>query len=151
MIDIHFWLLAVCLSGDYLSLQTSCRCADDNPLKPSYKVSKNKARSLGIDFIPLETSLKETVECLKEKRFIRFWVSLEDQICSSSIECVKLCCYSCMILIDEFHGGMCWTVGQFQPSFWWPVLVPMLYLRVISFFFLWVGDFCNCMIEYNCW
>ncbi|KMT14531.1 hypothetical protein BVRB_4g073010 [Beta vulgaris subsp. vulgaris] len=48
------------------------KCADDNPLKPSYKVSKNKARSLGIDFIPLETSLKETVECLKEKRFIRF-------------------------------------------------------------------------------
>ncbi|GAV70972.1 Epimerase domain-containing protein [Cephalotus follicularis] len=34
------------------------------------EVSKEKAKSLGIDFIPLETSLVDTVESLKEKGFL---------------------------------------------------------------------------------
>ena len=37
---------------------------------PTYQVSKEKAKSLGIEYIPLETSLKETVESLKEKQFV---------------------------------------------------------------------------------
>ncbi|CAO2837303.1 unnamed protein product [Amaranthus hypochondriacus] len=46
----------------------------DNPLKATYyQVSKDKARSLGIDeFISLKTSLRDTVESLKEKGFICF-------------------------------------------------------------------------------
>ncbi|KAK9937029.1 hypothetical protein M0R45_013847 [Rubus argutus] len=35
-------------------------------------VSKEKAKSLGIEFVPLEISLKETVESLKEKSFVSF-------------------------------------------------------------------------------
>ena len=37
-------------------------------------MSKEKAKSLGIEFVPLDISLKETVESLKEKSFISFWV-----------------------------------------------------------------------------
>lgn len=45
---------------------------DDNSLNQSCQVSKKKAQSLGIDYIPLETSLKETVESLKQQGFISF-------------------------------------------------------------------------------
>ena len=48
------------------------RCADDKPYVPKYQVSKEKAKSLGIEFIPLDVSLKETVESLKEKGFVNF-------------------------------------------------------------------------------
>ncbi|KAF8398363.1 hypothetical protein HHK36_017290 [Tetracentron sinense] len=48
------------------------KCADDNPFMPTYQVSKEKTKGLGIDFIPIEVSLKETVESLKEKNFISF-------------------------------------------------------------------------------
>ncbi|XP_077241704.1 NAD(P)-binding Rossmann-fold superfamily protein [Tasmannia lanceolata] len=46
------------------------KCADDKPFVPVYQVSKEKTKSLGIDYIPLEVSLKETVESLKEKKFV---------------------------------------------------------------------------------
>ena len=49
-----------------------CRCADDKPFTPVYQVSVEKAKNLGIQFIPLVESLKETVESLKEKNFINF-------------------------------------------------------------------------------
>lgn len=39
---------------------------------PTFQVSKEKAKSLGIDYIPIEVSLKETVESLKEKQFANF-------------------------------------------------------------------------------
>ncbi|KAL6966522.1 hypothetical protein U1Q18_032301 [Sarracenia purpurea var. burkii] len=45
------------------------KCADDKPFMPTYQVSKERAKSLGIDFIPLKESIKETVESLKEKKF----------------------------------------------------------------------------------
>jgi len=48
------------------------RCADDKPYVPIYQVSKEKAKSLGVEFIPLEASVKETVESLKEKGFVSF-------------------------------------------------------------------------------
>ena len=32
------------------------RCADDNPFMPKYQISKEKAKSLGIEFIPMEVS-----------------------------------------------------------------------------------------------
>ncbi|XP_021862311.1 phenylacetaldehyde reductase isoform X2 [Spinacia oleracea] len=46
------------------------KCEDDKPFASVYQVSKEKTQSLGIDYIPLKTSLKETVESLKEKGFI---------------------------------------------------------------------------------
>ncbi|XP_043691144.1 phenylacetaldehyde reductase-like [Telopea speciosissima] len=45
------------------------KCADDKPYMPTYQVSQERAKSLGINFIPFEVSLKETVESLKEKGF----------------------------------------------------------------------------------
>nr|POF10816.1 tetraketide alpha-pyrone reductase 1 [Quercus suber] len=48
------------------------RCADDKPFVPTFQVSKERTRSLGIEYIPFEVSLKEIVESLKEKKFISF-------------------------------------------------------------------------------
>ncbi|KAK7840875.1 hypothetical protein CFP56_016102 [Quercus suber] len=45
------------------------RCADDKPFVPTFQVSKERTRSLGIEYIPFEVSLKEIVESLKEKKF----------------------------------------------------------------------------------
>ncbi|XP_060670632.1 phenylacetaldehyde reductase-like isoform X2 [Ziziphus jujuba] len=54
----------------YPSLNLPEKCEDDKPLSPIYQVSKEKAKSLGVNFIPLEVSLKDTVESLKEKGFV---------------------------------------------------------------------------------
>ncbi|KAB1226398.1 Cinnamoyl-CoA reductase 1 [Morella rubra] len=56
----------------YPSLQLPDKCADDKPFVPTYQVSKERAKTLGIEYIPLEMSLKETVESLKEKNFVSF-------------------------------------------------------------------------------
>ncbi|XP_010454218.1 PREDICTED: cinnamoyl-CoA reductase 1-like isoform X1 [Camelina sativa] len=47
-------------------------CVDENPYIPTYQVSKEKIKSLGIDYIPLKVSIKETVESLKKKGFVNF-------------------------------------------------------------------------------
>ncbi|XP_031273699.1 cinnamoyl-CoA reductase 1-like [Pistacia vera] len=39
---------------------------------PSFQVSKERAKSLGINFRPVEVSLQDTVESLKEKGFLQF-------------------------------------------------------------------------------
>ena len=54
----------------YFSFANHGRSADDEPLGPTYQISKEKVKSLAIDFIPLEVSLKDTIESLKEKNFI---------------------------------------------------------------------------------
>ncbi|KAK4784854.1 hypothetical protein SAY86_019222 [Trapa natans] len=53
----------------YPDIKLPEKCADDKPFIPIYQVSKEKAKGLGIDYIPLEQSLKETVDSLKEKGF----------------------------------------------------------------------------------
>ncbi|CAN1787793.1 Phenylacetaldehyde reductase [Linum perenne] len=46
-------------------------CADDKPPMPKYQVSKERVESLlGVKYTPLETSLKDTVESLKEKKLV---------------------------------------------------------------------------------
>ena len=50
------------------------RPEDDKPSVPTFKVSQEKARSLGINFIPLEVSLKGMIESLKEKGLLSFWI-----------------------------------------------------------------------------
>lgn len=69
-----------CISLIFIKLSSTLneigRCADDKPFMPTYQVSKEKAKSLGVDFIPLKTGLKETVESLKEKQFVNFWVAV---------------------------------------------------------------------------
>lgn len=37
-----------------------------------YDISKEKAKSLGIGFIPLEATVKDAIESLKEKGFLSF-------------------------------------------------------------------------------
>ncbi|KAJ3669244.1 hypothetical protein LUZ60_011194 [Juncus effusus] len=59
----------------YPSLSLPEKCADDKPFVPIYQVSKEKAKSLGVEFIPLKTSIKETTESLKEKGFVTFVTS----------------------------------------------------------------------------
>ena len=49
---------------------------DDKPFLPSYQISIERAKGLGIDFIPLEVSLKETIEGSTKNFFISFRVFL---------------------------------------------------------------------------
>ncbi|KAA3476119.1 cinnamoyl-CoA reductase 1-like [Gossypium australe] len=52
-----------------LGLERKCE-EHDKPLKRTYQVSQEKAKSLGLSFTPWERSLRETVESLKEKGFL---------------------------------------------------------------------------------
>ncbi|XP_062174241.1 phenylacetaldehyde reductase-like isoform X1 [Alnus glutinosa] len=52
------------------SFHLSEKDEDDKPLRPLHKVSQDKAKSLGISFIPLEVSFRDTIESLKEKGFL---------------------------------------------------------------------------------
>ena len=54
-------------------LLTHGRPADDTPYVPAFQVSQEKAKGLAIHFIPLEVSLKDTIESLKENNLISFW------------------------------------------------------------------------------
>ena len=47
-----------------------CRCEDDKPPVPTYQISTEKAKNLGIEFTPLAVSLRDLVESLKEKGFL---------------------------------------------------------------------------------
>ncbi|KAJ0037744.1 hypothetical protein Pint_23941 [Pistacia integerrima] len=38
--------------------------------EPTYQISQERAKSLGINFMPWETSLRDTVECFKKKGFL---------------------------------------------------------------------------------
>ncbi|KAK9079389.1 hypothetical protein SSX86_001060 [Deinandra increscens subsp. villosa] len=67
---VHYSELVGILKTLYPSSQLPEKCADDKPFAPTFQVSKEKAKSLGIDYIPLEQSIKETVDSLKEKNFV---------------------------------------------------------------------------------
>ncbi|XP_058747568.1 phenylacetaldehyde reductase-like isoform X4 [Vicia villosa] len=69
---LHCSELAKILQDLYPTLQISDKCEDDEPYMPLYQFSKEKINSLGIEFIPLEVSLKETVESLREKKIVKF-------------------------------------------------------------------------------
>ncbi|KAH7865521.1 hypothetical protein Vadar_007716 [Vaccinium darrowii] len=60
------------LSKLYPALNLPERGENENPVRPPYQVSKKKAESLGINFTPLEVTLKDTVESFKEKNFLHF-------------------------------------------------------------------------------
>jgi nucleoside-diphosphate-sugar epimerase len=66
----HYSEIVEILRKHYPSFKLPDKCADDKPFVPTYQVSKAKAKSLGIDYISLEESLKETVDSLMEKNFI---------------------------------------------------------------------------------
>ncbi|XP_019151103.1 PREDICTED: cinnamoyl-CoA reductase 1-like [Ipomoea nil] len=56
----------------YPSLAILEKYKEDLPIVPIFKVSQEKVKSLGINFTSLEVSLKDTIECLKEKNFLSF-------------------------------------------------------------------------------
>ncbi|KAL8156464.1 phenylacetaldehyde reductase-like isoform X2 [Apium graveolens] len=66
---VHHSGLVDILRKLYPSLQLPDKCADDKPFVSTYQISKDKAKSLGISFIPIEDSIMEIVESLKEKKF----------------------------------------------------------------------------------
>lgn len=53
----------------YPDIPVPDKCADDQSFVPTYQVSKDKIKSLGMELTPLDTSIKETIESLKEKDF----------------------------------------------------------------------------------
>ncbi|XP_024025808.1 cinnamoyl-CoA reductase 1-like isoform X1 [Morus notabilis] len=55
----------------YPALSVPEKCEDDKPPMQVYQVSKERAKTLGINFTPLEVSLRDTVESFKEKGFIK--------------------------------------------------------------------------------
>ncbi|KAF5773224.1 putative cinnamyl-alcohol dehydrogenase [Helianthus annuus] len=68
---VHNSELVQILKKLYPSSQLPQKCADDKPFAPTFQVSKEKVKSLGIEYIPLEQSLMETVESLREKNFVQ--------------------------------------------------------------------------------
>ncbi|KAJ1685975.1 hypothetical protein LUZ63_017365 [Rhynchospora breviuscula] len=56
----------------YPSLSLPEKCADDKPFVPIYLVSQERAKKLGVDFSPLKTNIKETIESLRDKGFVTF-------------------------------------------------------------------------------
>ncbi|CAI0455026.1 unnamed protein product [Linum tenue] len=58
----------------YPTLPLADKCEEINTVKlPEFRASKEKAEEgLGIKFVPLEESLKDTIECLKDKGFLHF-------------------------------------------------------------------------------
>ncbi|XP_047341788.1 phenylacetaldehyde reductase-like [Impatiens glandulifera] len=56
-----------------LNLTNTIREEDEmKPKPPLYNVSKEKAKSLGVNFLPLEVSVKDTIESLVEKKLLTF-------------------------------------------------------------------------------
>ena len=55
------------LLRNYQSVFVHGRCTDEKQSMPTFQVSQERAKSLGVNFTPLEVSLKDTVESLKEK------------------------------------------------------------------------------------
>ncbi|GMI78920.1 hypothetical protein like AT5G19440 [Hibiscus trionum] len=59
----------------YPDLSLPERCSDEKqsvsvPAFPAFQVSQERVKSLGINFIPLEVSIKDTVDSLKEKKLL---------------------------------------------------------------------------------
>ncbi|KAJ9174536.1 hypothetical protein P3X46_013172 [Hevea brasiliensis] len=67
---VHFSELLKIVHEQYPTLHLPEKCEDGKPFALKYEVSKEKAKSLSINFIPLEVSVVDTIECLKEKGFL---------------------------------------------------------------------------------
>ncbi|KAK7341237.1 hypothetical protein VNO80_24163 [Phaseolus coccineus] len=70
---IHYSELARILRDLYPTLQIPDKCEVDEPYIPTYQISTDKAKKeLGIEFTPLEVSIRETVESFREKNLVNF-------------------------------------------------------------------------------
>ncbi|XP_054798652.1 phenylacetaldehyde reductase-like [Prosopis cineraria] len=68
----HYAEIVKILHDMYPKLQLPDKCADDKPFASTFQVSKEKVKTLGIEFIPFEVGLREIVESFKEKKFVDF-------------------------------------------------------------------------------
>ncbi|KAF8662175.1 hypothetical protein HU200_056372 [Digitaria exilis] len=66
---VHYSEIVNIIRKMYPAIPFPAKCANDKPFDPTYQVSKEKIRSLGIELMPVETSIKETIESLKDKGF----------------------------------------------------------------------------------
>nr|CAB3469362.1 unnamed protein product [Digitaria exilis] len=69
---VHYSEIVNIIRKMYPTIPFPAKCANDKPFDPTYQISKEKIRSLGIELMPVETSIKETIESLKEKGFVTF-------------------------------------------------------------------------------
>ncbi|XP_020532914.1 phenylacetaldehyde reductase-like [Jatropha curcas] len=69
---VHFSEFLKLVHELYPNLHLPEKCEDDKPSVPKYEISKEKAKKLGVKFTPLEVSVVDTIECLKEKGFLSF-------------------------------------------------------------------------------
>ncbi|KAJ4766547.1 Cinnamoyl-CoA reductase 1 [Rhynchospora pubera] len=69
---VHYSDMVKIIHELYPQLKVADKCVDDNPFPPYYQVSKEKAKALGVEFRPLKTSIKDTIESLREKGFVTF-------------------------------------------------------------------------------
>ncbi|KAG8391195.1 hypothetical protein BUALT_Bualt01G0162600 [Buddleja alternifolia] len=60
------------LKGIFPSLNVPLNTKENQPSYPPYQVSKEKAQCLGVNFTPLEVSLKDTFEILKDRNLLSF-------------------------------------------------------------------------------
>ncbi|XP_057998924.1 phenylacetaldehyde reductase-like [Hevea brasiliensis] len=68
--DLHFSEVLKIVHQHYPTLQLPEKSGPGLNYLTKYGISKEKAKTLGIDFIPLEVSLKDTIESLKENGFL---------------------------------------------------------------------------------
>ncbi|KAL0004746.1 hypothetical protein SO802_012307 [Lithocarpus litseifolius] len=67
---IHYFEVFKILHGLYPTFNLLEKCEDDKPLLPAYKISQDKAKILGISFVPLEVNLRDTMESFKDYGFL---------------------------------------------------------------------------------
>ncbi|KAF2319622.1 hypothetical protein GH714_017657 [Hevea brasiliensis] len=63
----HFSEFLKILHEQYPTLQLPQKCTDDKPFVKKFEVSKKKATALGLNFTPLEVTIKDTIENFKER------------------------------------------------------------------------------------
>ncbi|CAN0862314.1 Phenylacetaldehyde reductase [Linum grandiflorum] len=60
------------LHQHYPNLPVFAKWENDKTSHPTYEISQKKAKSLGVEFTPLEVTLRDTIECFKEKGLLSF-------------------------------------------------------------------------------
>ncbi|CAN1339247.1 Phenylacetaldehyde reductase [Linum perenne] len=68
----HYTEVLEILQEQYPSLQMAAKWENEKTTEGHCRISQEKAKSLGVKFTPLEVSLRDTIECFKEKGVIKF-------------------------------------------------------------------------------
>ncbi|KAL8161226.1 hypothetical protein V2J09_012715 [Rumex salicifolius] len=69
--EIHFSNITNIMREACPNLPLPNKCVSGEPYVPECKFSRQRAESLGIEFIPIEVTLKEMIQSFKEKQFIK--------------------------------------------------------------------------------